>query len=54
MKCLICKTKMECYDDVNTELARIDFEKCPKCQSKSEIHYGNHGEHIKKVIWTRD
>lgn len=53
MKCLTCKTQMECKNDVNDETVRIDWEVCPKCGSKAEINYGNHGEYITKVIWTR-
>jgi hypothetical protein len=44
---------MICCDDVNDISARIDWVKCPKCGSKAEIEYGNHGEFINKVIWKR-
>lgn len=54
MECYTCKTKMECVDDINTEFLRIDWFKCPKCKSKAEVIYGNHGEYIKRVIWERD
>lgn len=54
MKCLTCKTEMECYDDVNDEHARIDWEKCPKCGSKAEIVYGDNGEYILEANWKRD
>jgi len=53
MKCVTCKTQMECVDDVNNIGMRIDWEKCPKCGSKAEIEYGNNGEYVKQVIWTR-
>src|SRR5512138_57477 len=45
MKCLTCNTEMVCYNDVNDIYQRIDWLKCPKCDSKAEIIYGNHGEY---------
>lgn len=53
MKCVTCKTKMECIDDVNETHTRIDFVKCPKCGSTANIIYGDNGEYIKKVEWQR-
>ena len=53
VKCLTCKTEMMCIDDVNDIGTRIDWVECPKCKSKAEIQYGNNGEYILKVIWTR-
>lgn len=54
MKCVTCKTNMKCEDDVNDINVRIDWEYCPKCNSVAEIHYGNNGEYVTKVIWKRD
>lgn len=51
MKCHTCKTEMKCYDDVNDMSVRIDWLKCPKCNSWAEVTYGNNGEYIEKVIW---
>ena len=53
MKCHTCKTEMICYNDVNEISTRIDFEKCPKCNSKADIIYGNNGEYILEVLWKR-
>jgi ssDNA-binding Zn-finger/Zn-ribbon topoisomerase 1 len=53
MKCFTCKTKMVCFDDVNTISIRIDFVKCPKCGSEADIIYGNNGEYINRVDWRR-
>jgi Zn finger protein HypA/HybF involved in hydrogenase expression len=53
MKCLTCKTEMECKDDVNDVSTRIDWVVCPKCGSTAEITYGNNGEYIEKVFWER-
>jgi Zn finger protein HypA/HybF involved in hydrogenase expression len=53
MKCHTCKTQMKCTDDVNDQTVRVDWFECPKCHSTSEIHYGNNGEYIEKVIWKR-
>ena len=54
MKCHTCKTEMICYNDVNEISTRIDFEKCPKCNSKADITYGNNGEYaLKVVLWER-
>lgn len=53
MECLTCKTKMECYDDINYYSMRIDWLKCPKCDSKAEIHYDRNSEYIEKVTWKR-
>jgi hypothetical protein len=44
---------MKCTDDVNQETVRIDWLECPKCGSKAEIRYYNHGECIEKAIWIR-
>jgi Zn finger protein HypA/HybF involved in hydrogenase expression len=53
VKCITCKTKMKCVDDVNNIHTRIDWEECPKCKSKAEIIYGNNGEYINKIVWIR-
>ncbi|MCX8129796.1 MAG: hypothetical protein N3I35_06820 [Clostridia bacterium] len=53
MKCFTCKTEMNCYDDVNEISKRIDFVECPKCHSKADIIYCNHGEYIESVNWKR-
>lgn len=53
MKCITCKSEMICKDDVNDVNTRIDWVECPKCGSKAEIEYGNNGEYITRVIWTR-
>ena len=53
MKCMTCKTEMECIDDVNNNEIRIDWLECPKCKSRAEVIFGNCGEYIKKVIWNR-
>ena len=53
MKCYTCKTKMKCYDDVVAIGTRLDFLKCPLCNSKATIHYGNDGEYITGVEWKR-
>lgn len=54
MKCITCKTKMKCEDDINEISIRVDFEYCPKCGSVAEIVYGNNGEYVEKVTWKRD
>lgn len=51
MKCFKCQTEMECYDDVNYETERIDFERCPTCNSKADITY-NRDMSVSKVVWT--
>lgn len=51
MKCFKCNTEMKCYDDINYETVRMDFEKCPKCNSKAEIIYNISTHTISKVIW---
>jgi len=53
MKCITCKSEMICYDDVNDISIRIDWVKCPKCNSKAEIQYENNGEYVEKVVWER-
>jgi hypothetical protein len=53
MKCFTCKTEMICYDDVNESHTRIDWVKCPKCNSTAEIQYGIHENYIEQVIWNR-
>ena len=53
MKCFTCKTKMKCINDVNDISVRIDWYECPKCNSSSEIIYGNNGEYINEVKWIR-
>ena len=53
MKCHTCKTEMKCVNDVNEEIARIDWLECPKCKSTAEVHFGNHGEYVEKIIWKR-
>lgn len=53
MECFTCKEKMKCIDDINTDIVRIDLMECPKCASKAEIHYGENGKYVKKVIWNR-
>ena len=54
MKCHTCKTVMKCVNDVNEISVRIDWVECPKCGSKADIIYGDHGEYIREVHWTRD
>ena len=53
MECPTCKTKMVCYDDVNDMSVRIDWVRCPKCDSKAEIQYGQNGKYIEKINWNR-
>lgn len=53
MKCITCKTKMICIDDVNDISVRIDLEECPECKSIAEIHYGENGRYVEKIIWER-
>lgn len=52
MNCFKCQSEMKCYDDINYDTIRIDFEKCPVCNSKAEIRYNIHDRNISKVIWT--
>lgn len=54
MKCLNCKTEMNCVDAVNEIGVRIEFVECPKCKSRANIIYGNNGEYIKEVNWWRE
>jgi len=54
MNCFTCKNEMVCVDDVNEISVRMDFVKCPKCNSEAEIYYGKNGEYIKEVVWRRD
>lgn len=54
MKCFTCKSTMECVDDINVETCRIDWFKCPKCNSRAEVNYGGGGEYIKEVKWIRE
>lgn len=55
MKCLTCKEKMECINDVNNVSVRIDWLECPKCKSTAQVEYEVNGEHIsiRKVLWER-
>lgn len=53
MKCITCKTEMKCENDVNDISTRIDWLVCPKCNSSTEVEYGNNGEYITKLIWER-
>lgn len=54
MKCYTCETEMICTDDVNYIGNRIDFVKCPKCQSQADIIYGDNGKYIKSVNWRKN
>ncbi len=53
MKCFTCKEEMKCYDDINDISVRIDFVKCPKCNSMAEIIYHPINGYILKVDWER-
>lgn len=53
MDCFTCHTEMKCYNDVNDEALRIDWYKCPKCGSRAEVEYGDHGRYKTKVTWIR-
>lgn len=53
MECFTCKTKMDCFNDVNDISIRIDWVKCPKCNSEAQIDYGQNGKYIEKVLWKR-
>ena len=44
---------MKNYDDINDYAVRIDFMSCPLCQSKAVVTYGDHGQYVDKVEWTR-
>lgn len=43
MECMACGKTMVCYDDINDEIYRIDWLKCPKCGSWAEITYNKKG-----------
>ena len=53
MECMTCQEKMICYDDINESHTRIDWLKCPKCNSKAEIIYSVTQGFKTKVTWTR-
>jgi uncharacterized protein (UPF0212 family) len=53
MECLTCHTRMECYNDVNDVDIKIDFLKCPKCNSKATVYYNRARKYKEKVIWDR-
>ena len=44
---------MVCFNDVNDEHIRMDALRCPKCESKAVITYGNNGKYIQQVEWKR-
>ena len=41
MDCIVCGSKMNCVDDVNDISTRIDWFKCPLCNTNAEIIYSN-------------
>lgn len=43
MECMACGKTMVCYDDINDEIYRIDWLKCPRCGSWAEITYNKKG-----------
>ena len=53
MKCITCKTKMKCVNDVNDAGTRIDFVECPKCGSKADIFINPREGYIERVDWKR-
>lgn len=54
MTCLCCGEQMKCVDDVNNNTTRLDWERCPKCNSFAEIEYNVHNGNIETVLWKRD
>lgn len=54
MKCFTCRTKMVNFDDVVTDQVRIDWSRCPKCGSVSEMHLDPKDNYITELIWKRE
>lgn len=47
-----CGEEMKCVDDVNDIDIRIDWLRCPKCNSFAEIIYDNNNR-IDSTTWKR-
>ena len=54
MICHCCNEQMKCVDDVNEISTRIDWMRCPKCNSFAEIEYDTSSHKIIQVVWKRD
>lgn len=51
MKCYKCNEEMKCFSDVVQETVRIDWFKCPKCDSVTTVEYEPRTMEIRKVLW---
>lgn len=53
MECLTCGETMKCYDDTNGVGQMIEWFKCPKCGSWSQVISNRKGKK-EQVLWKRD
>lgn len=53
MKCFTCQSEMKNINDIVYESVRIDWYKCPKCNSIAQVELHPKGNYIEKVIWER-
>lgn len=51
MNCQKCKTPMNLYENNDGIVVRIDWLKCPQCNSKAEIIYDAQTNEIKHLSW---
>ena len=55
MICQCCREEMKCVDDVNDIGTRIDWMRCPKCDSFAEIIYDDQKrDQIDSITWKRN
>ena len=54
MECFTCHDRMECVDDINEAVVRLDLLRCKRCGSEATVTYGQNGKYIAKVEWSRD
>lgn len=54
MECYTCKEEMKCYDDICQETVRIDWYKCPRCNSVAQVRLDPNKYFPIEVIWSRE
>ena len=49
MECFTCHDRMDCVDDINEAVVRLDLLRCKRCGSEATVTYGQNGKYIAKV-----